>query len=175
MAEKNGFEVISKWAYYVTREKPTHAKSTARLATPRDLADIWKYLGKSKIYRLSAKRYVRSWHWYPLDKKAFRSFVRTKSVIVAGSPISGIAIVNRDGYWDKKKIMQIVYLDSQSTTALKQLVSFATNIYVDGGFEQLQIVCHNSRQLTSFIEKHMIKDEEQFLLYNKVFTARRTR
>lgn len=176
MVEKNGFEAISKWAYYVTHEKPPHAKSTtARLATSGDLADIWKYLDKSKIYELSAKRYVRSWHWYPLDKKTLRSFIMKQSVIVAGSPISGIAIVNMHGYWDKKKIMQIVYLDSQSTAALKQLISFATNIYVGGGFEQLQIVCHNSRRLTSFIEKHMTKDEEQFLLYNKVFTARRMR
>lgn len=175
MVEKNGFEAISKWAYYVTHEKPAKAKSSARLATASDVNDIWKYLEKSEIYQLSAKRYVRSWHWYPLDRKALRGFVMDKSVIVVGKPISGIAIINRHGYWDRKTIMQIVYLDSQSTGALKQLVSFATNIYVDGGFEQLQIVCHDSKKLTSFIEKHMTKDEEQFLLYNKVFTAKHAR
>jgi hypothetical protein len=46
-------------------------------------------------------------------------------------------------------------------------------MYLDGGFEEFQLVCHDSRRLTSFIEKFMIKDGEQFLLYNKVFTAKR--
>jgi hypothetical protein len=88
--------------------------------------------------------------------------------------VDGVALVNRRGYWDRAKIMQIVYLDSASKSSLADLVSFATNMYLDGGFEELQIVCHDSRRLTSFIEKSMIKDEEQFLLYNKVFTARST-
>ncbi|HEX7031734.1 MAG TPA: GNAT family N-acetyltransferase [Nitrososphaera sp.] len=177
MLEKNGFKAISRWAYYVTHEKPAvRTKSTtARLAMASDFNDIWKYLEKSKIYQLSAKTYVKSWHWYPLDRKALRNFVKEKNVIVAGSPISGIAIMNRHGYWDRKKIMQIVYLDSESTAALRQLVSFATSIYVDNGFEQLQIVCHDSTRLTSYIEKHMTKDEEQFLLYSKLFTTRRVR
>jgi hypothetical protein len=47
-----------------------------------------------------------------------------------------------------------------------------TNIYLDGEFEGLQLVCHDSRRLTSFVEKFMIKDEEQFLLYDKVFTPK---
>jgi hypothetical protein len=44
-----------------------------------------------------------------------------------------------------------------------------TNIYLDGGFEGLQLVCHDSRRLTSFVGKFMVKDEEQFLLYNRAF------
>jgi N-acetylglutamate synthase-like GNAT family acetyltransferase len=172
MMEKNGFEIVSRWAYYVAGGRPRRKKSTARLATADELNDVWRYLQKSEIYRLSAKRYVKSWHWYALDKKVLRNFIKEKSVIVTGRPINGIAIINRRGYWDRANIMQIVYLDSASTGALGHLVSFATNLYLDGGFEELQIVCHDSRRLTSLIEKSMIKDEEQFLLYDKVFTAR---
>jgi GNAT superfamily N-acetyltransferase len=172
MVEKNGFQIISRWAYYSAGGRPRRKKSCARLATASDLAGIWQYLQGSDIYRLSAKRYVKSWHWYALDRKALRDFVREKGVIVAGEPIAGVALINRRGYWDRKSVLQIVYLDAPSKGPLLHLVSFATNLYLDGGFEELQIVCHDSKRLTSFIEKSMIRDEEQFLLYNKVFTAK---
>ena len=172
MMEKNGFEIVSRWAYYVAGGRPRRKKSAARLATADELNDVWRYLQNSEIYRLSAKRYVKSWHWYALDKKVLRNFIKEKSVVVTGLPIDGVAIINRRGYWDRANTMQIVYLDSASPRSLRHLVSFATNLYLDGGFAELQIVCHDSRRLTSLIEKSMIKDEEQFLLYNKVFTAR---
>ena len=172
MMEKNGFEIVSRWAYYVAGGRPRRKKSAARLATADELNDIWRYLQNSEIYRLSAKRYVKSWHWYALDKKVLRNFINEKSVVVTGLPIDGVAIINRRGYWDRANTMQIVYLDSASPRSLRHLVSFTTNLYLDGGFGELQIVCHDSRRLTSLIEKSMIKDEEQFLLYNKVFTAR---
>ncbi len=172
MMEKNGFEIVSRWAYYVAGGRPRRKKSAARLATADELNDVWRYLQNSEIYRLSAKRYVKSWHWYALDKKVLRNFIKEKSVVVTGLPIDGVAIINRCGYWDRANTMQIVYLDSASPRSLRHLVSFTTNLYLDGGFGELQIVCHDSRRLTSLIEKSMIKDEEQFLLYNKVFTAR---
>jgi hypothetical protein len=62
----------------------------------------------------------------------------------------------------------VVYLDA-SAGPLGHLVSFVTNMYLDGRFNEFQLVCHDSRRLTSFIEKFMTKDEEQFLLYSKVF------
>lgn len=169
MMEKNGFEVISRWAYYRVEGRPRRSRSKARFAAANELDGIWKYLQDSNIYRLSAKRYVKSWHWYPLDKKTLRGFIRAKRVIVSGQPVNGIAIINRRGYWDKTNILQIVYLDAGSAGALGHLVSFVTNIYLDGGFEGLQLVCHDSRRLTSFVGKFMVKDEEQFLLYNRAF------
>jgi GNAT superfamily N-acetyltransferase len=172
MMEKNGFAVVSRWAYYSAGGRPRRKESSARLATAAELEDIWGYLQRSKIYRLSAKRYVKSWHWYTLDKKALRDFIRDKSVIVAGRPVDGIAIVNRRGCWDRKNILQVVYLDAASAGPLGHLVSFVTNMYLDGGFREFQLVCHDSKRLTSFIEKFMTKDEEQFLLYNKVFRVK---
>jgi ribosomal protein S18 acetylase RimI-like enzyme len=172
MMEKNGFAVISRWAYYRVGGRPKRGRSEARLATIDELEGIWRYLQNSEIYSLSAKRYVKSWHWYPLDRKTLGNFVKEKSVVLTGRPIDGVAIINRHGYWDRTTVLQIVYLDAASDSALANLVSFATNLYLDGGFEEFQLVCHDSRRLTSFIEKFMIKDEEQFLLYNKVFTAK---
>jgi hypothetical protein len=172
MMEKNGFEVISRWAYYRVEGRPRAGSTKARLADAGELDSIWSYLQKSKIYSLSAKRYMKSWHWYPLDRKALRDFIREKSVIVTGRPTGGIAIINKHGYWDKTNILQIVYLDAASAGALGQLVSFVTKTYLDGEFEGLQLVCHDSPRLTSFVERFMVKDEEQFLLYNKVFTQK---
>lgn len=174
MMEKSGFAVISKWVYYRVGGRPRRKMSGARLATTGELESIWRYLQHSEIYSLSAKRYVKSWHWYSLDRKALKNFIREKRVIVAGRPVDGVAIINRHGYWDKTSILQIVYLDAASAGALGHLVSFVTNIYLDGEFEGLQLVCYDSKRLTSFIEKFMIKDEEQFLLYGKVFTAKAT-
>ena len=167
MLEKNGFEIISRWAYYGTDVKPARNKSAARLATDGDLAEIWQYLQHSDIYRLSAKRYVKSWHWYALDRNTLRGFTREKSVIVAGNPIDSVALINRRGYWDRDNVMQIVYLDSLSKSSLRHLISFATNMYVDGRVRELQILCHYSKVLTSSIERSKKRDEEQFLLYHK--------
>lgn len=172
MLEKNGFEIISRWAYYSTDEKPVRKKSNARLATIGELDDLWQYLQVSEIYSLSAGRYVKSWHWYALDRKTLRNLIKEESVIMIDRPVSGVAIMNKRGYWDRAKILQLVYLDSASAGSLAHLVSFVTNVYLDAEFEALQLVCHHSVRLPSFIEKFMAKDKEQFLLYNKVFTTK---
>jgi ribosomal protein S18 acetylase RimI-like enzyme len=172
MMEKNGFAVISTWAYYSGRRMPERNKSGARLAAFAELGKIWEYLQDSKIYKLSAKRYFKSWHWYQLDKNALKNFIRDKCVIVAGQPVNGIAIINRRGYWDRTSILQIVYLDAASARPIADLIAFVANIYHDGKFEEFQLVCQDSKRLTSFIEKFMTKDREQFLLYNKLFTSR---
>ncbi|HEV8405185.1 MAG TPA: GNAT family N-acetyltransferase [Nitrososphaera sp.] len=171
MMEKNGFAVVSRWAYYSAGGRPRRNKSGARLATIDELDDIRKYLQHSKIYSLSAKRYMKSWHWYALDEKALRDLAKEQHVVVTGRPIDGVVIINRHGYWDRTNILQIVYLDAGSAGPLRHLVSFVINTYLDGRFEGLQLVCHDNKRLTSFIEKFMIKEDEQFLLYNKVFTA----
>ncbi len=171
MMEKNGFEVVSRWAYYsTTATRARRQKSSARLAANSEYRSIWQYLQESKIYSLSAKRYVKSWHWYTLDKKALLDFIKKRRVIVTGRPIEGVAIINRHGYWNKKNILQIIYLDSASARSLRHLISFVANIYLDGKFDRLQVVCHESKSMTFFVEKFMIKEQEQFLLYNKVFT-----
>lgn len=70
MMERNGFSMISAWAYYGTGERPKKRATQARVAAKSDLAGAWKYLQQSCTYRLSAGRYVSSWQWYRLDRKA---------------------------------------------------------------------------------------------------------
>jgi ribosomal protein S18 acetylase RimI-like enzyme len=169
MMEKNGFKVVSKWLYYSIGGKPSRQKSDARIANADDIGDIWQYLQQSKIYHLSAKRYMKSWHWYMFDHRALQNFVKDKRIIMTRRPIDGIAIINKCGYWDKPNILQIVYLDSELAGSLCNLVSFIMNLYLDGKFDSLQIVCYDSKRLTSFIDKFVIKEQAQFLLYNKQF------
>ncbi|HEX6254130.1 MAG TPA: GNAT family N-acetyltransferase [Nitrososphaera sp.] len=170
MMEKNGFRVVSKWMYYNALSTPRHQGSNARIANADDIDDIWQYLQQSKIYRLSGKRYAKSWHWYTFDRRTLLNFVKEERVIVTSLPIDGIAIINKRGYWDRTNILQIVYLDIASASSLRHLVSFITNLYLDGKFDSLQLVCYDSKRVTSFINKFVIKEEEeQFLLYNKQF------
>ena len=170
MMEKNGFRVVSKWMYYSALSTPRHQESNARIANVDDIDDIWQYLQQSKIYHLSGKKYVKSWHWYTFDRRALLNFVKEERVIVTSLPIDGVAIINKHGYWDRTKILQIVYLDIASVSSLHHLVSFIMELYLDGKFDSLQLVCYNSKQVTSFIDKFVIKEEELFLLYNKQFT-----
>jgi ribosomal protein S18 acetylase RimI-like enzyme len=170
MMEKNGFRVVSKWMYYNALSTSRHQESNARIANANDIEDIWQYLQQSKIYRLSGKRYVKSWRWYTFDHRALLNFVKEERVVVTSLPIDGIAIINKRGYWDRTNSLQVVYLDISSASSLYHLVSFITNLYLDGKFDSLQLVCYDSKRVTSFINKFVIKEEEeQFLLYNKQF------
>jgi ribosomal protein S18 acetylase RimI-like enzyme len=169
MMEKNGFKIVSKWKYCSAAGTPRQQESKARIANADDIDDSWHYLQQSEIYHLSGKRYVKSWHWYTFDHTALLNFVKEERVIVTGLPVDGIAIINKHGYWDKTNILQVVYLDIASASSLRHLVSFITNLYLDGKFESLQLVCYDSQRVTSSINKFVIKEEEQFLLYNKQF------
>ena len=167
MMEKNGFRVVSKWMYYNVLSTLRHQESNARIANADDVGDIWQYLQQSKIYRLSGKRYVKSWRWYAFDRRALLNFVKEERVIVTGRPIDGIAIINKCGYWDRANILQIVYLDIAPASSLRELISFIMNLYLNGKFDGLQLVCYDSKRLSSFINKLVIKEYEQFILYNK--------
>ena len=118
MMEKIGFEAVSRWAYYSIQGRIRRSKSAARLASGTELQEIWEYLQQSETYRLSAKKYVKSWHWHFLDRKALRGFIKEKRVVVSGLPVMGVAIINRNGYWDRTNILQIVYLDAASSGLL---------------------------------------------------------
>jgi GNAT superfamily N-acetyltransferase len=169
LMERSGFKVVSKWLYYSIGGKPRNQKSDAKIANAKDIHDIWKYIMQSKIYHLSAKRYVESWRWYVFDLRALQNFVKDKRVIMFGQPIDGIAIINKRGYWGSANILQVVYLDSTSAFSLRNLISSIINIYLDGKFDTLQLMCYNNMRLSSFINKFIVREQVQFLLYNKQF------
>jgi ribosomal protein S18 acetylase RimI-like enzyme len=172
MMEKNGFAEVSRWAYYGTDEEIKIPRSGARFATAKDNRTIWNYLSSSRIYKLAGSTYVKSWHWYFLDGNALQDLVRKRRVIVAGVPVKGIAVINPRGYWKRKDVLQVVYLDSCSTGILRDLMSFATNIYAAGRFERFQVLCQQDKKMISVLEEFRMKESEQFLLYNKVFAPR---
>ena len=170
MMEKNGFSAVSMWVYYSTDQEFGLQKTGARLATLADLGRIWEYLQKSQIYRLSAGMYVRSWHWYPLDRKALRELIKEKSVAVTGD-VDGVAVINARGYWKRNDVLQIVYLDSASKKSLRDLIAFAANMYNDGTYEHMHVVCYDSKSITSMLKSFKKEeDSELFLLYRKEFT-----
>ncbi|HEX2014249.1 MAG TPA: GNAT family N-acetyltransferase [Nitrososphaera sp.] len=171
MMEKNGFNAISSWAYYGTSGDLKGQKSKASIATSYDAASIWRYLLASKIYSLSARTYVKSWHWYPFDRKALRDLIKEKRVLVTGAPVDGVAVINQSGYWQRKNILQIVYIDSESTGSLRDLLSFVINIYTVGKYKRLQVLCQENNKVMSAIDKIGMEESEQFLLYDKVFTS----
>jgi ribosomal protein S18 acetylase RimI-like enzyme len=171
MMEKNGFEVISRWTYYsVDQKKIQKQKSDARSATTEEFENIWRYLEQSPVYQLSAKRYAQSWHWYMLDRKTLRNFIDQGCVVVAGKTVDGIALTNRCSYMSNTNVLQIVYLDSTSASSLKHLISFAINLYIDDKFDRLQIICADSEGMKSFVDASIMKEQEEFLLYSKIFT-----
>src|SRR6185503_9830304 len=157
--------------YYSTSEKLAEEPSTARLASPVDLDAIMRYLETSKIYVRSAKKYVRSWHWYMLDRITLQELVSEGRVVMSGKPVAGISVINEKGYWNRKNILQVVYLDSQDASTLRDLLRFVTNLYRDGNYERLQVLCQHDDQMVSIIEKFHILESERFLLYSKVFSG----
>jgi GNAT superfamily N-acetyltransferase len=166
MMERNGFSMISDWAYYGMEKKQQARETKARIAAKHDLAGAWKYLLQSRTYKLSAGRYVSSWQWYPLDRKALQDLVSVGRVVVTGRPVDGLAVINKSGYWDKPGILQIVYLDAGNAKSLRDILVFAANLHSQGHVS-FHVICQNSRKMTSAVEKFDMQESEVFLLYNK--------
>jgi hypothetical protein len=171
MLEKNGFTVISRWVYYSTNGKFQRQKTDSRIAVLDDLAQVWQYLQQSHTYSMSAGRYVNRWHWYRLDREALRGLIKEKRIIVTGSPVDGVMVINPKGYWDKTDVLQIVYLDSKSKRSLQSMFSFAANLCMESGFERLHLLCQQDISVKSMVEKFKIEESEEFLLYNKILTS----
>lgn len=165
MMEKCGFQAVSDWAYLATDRQIARKKSEARLATVQDLDDVLNYLSASQLFRASGGRYMDTWRWYQLDKRALRSFVDRKRLLVTGRPITGVAVLNTEGYWDRKDLLQVVYLDSSSSESLAELLTFATNLYMLGGFRRLHVICHQS--LAAAVHQFEMTESESFVLYRK--------
>lgn len=167
MVEKLGFSAISEWCYYGT-SGPAAARATgAKTASERDLGAIMDYLDRSLIYKQSAKKYVVSWRWYPLDRSAMANLVSEGRVVVAGSPVAGVAVLNRTGYWNKNNVLQIVYLDSAQAAVLQDILAYAANIFSEGKHERLQALFSRDRKIIAAVNEFNMSESEQFILYSK--------
>ena len=171
MMEKNGFDVISKWNYYSTNNSRRYGKVNVRTATVSDIKKVWDYLKQSKIYKSSGKRHVNSWRWYSFNSGTILTNIKDGKLLIAGNDdIEGIAIINKDGYWNRNDVFQIVYLDAASISSLYDLIVFVIMlVHSDNDrYKRIQIFSPQIRQMSSLTKELDIDNSEQFLLYRKI-------
>ena len=171
MMEKNGFDVISKWTYYSTNKSRRYEKVNVRTATVSDIKKVWDYLKQSKIYKSSGKRHVNSWRWYSFNSGTILTNIKDGKLLIAGNDdIEGIAIINKDGYWNRNDVFQIVYLDAASISSLYDLIVFVIMlVHSDNDrYKRIQIFSPQIRQMSSLTKELDIDNSEQFLLYRKI-------
>jgi GNAT superfamily N-acetyltransferase len=170
MMENNGFNVISKWNYYSIDKPQEFERDNVRTAAFSDIKEVWDYLKQSQIYKSSGKRYVNSWRWYSFDSETLSSIIKDGKLLISGNDvIEGIAIINKDGYWNKNDVFQIVYLDAASVSSLYDLIGFVISLVHSGNdrYKRIQIFSPQIRQLSSLIKELDMRNSEQFLLYRK--------
>ena len=170
MMENNGFNVISKWNYYSIDKPQEFERDNVRTAAFSDIKEVWDYLKQSQIYKSSGKRYVNSWRWYSFDSETLSSIIKDGKLLISGNDvIEGIAIINKDGYWNKNDVYQIVYLDAASVSSLYDLIGFVISLVHSGNdrYKRIQIFSPQIRQLSSLIKELDMHNSEQFLLYRK--------
>ena len=192
----NGFNKISKWAYYNIHvsnksnriDDNTNGRDKTikkRIASLEDADKVWSYLRGSETYRLSGKRYFNEWRWYPLDYKTIVDFTRHRKILITGiedSFLLGIAIIKITKYTNEVDVFQIVYLDASSTSALSDLVSYCADMDIgnasipvneyQGGkakgykIKQLQIISYQSCELSKIMCRFKIKESANFFLFS---------
>jgi N-acetylglutamate synthase-like GNAT family acetyltransferase len=170
MMENNGFNVISKWNYYSIDKVQEFERDNVRTAAFSDIKKVWDYLKQSQIYKSSGKRYVNSWRWYSFDSETLSSIIKDGKLLISGNDvIEGIAIINKDGYWNKNDVYQIVYLDAASVSSLYDLIGFVISLIHSGNdrYKRIQIFSPQIRQMSSLIKELDMHNSEQFLLYRK--------
>jgi GNAT superfamily N-acetyltransferase len=170
MMENNGFNVISKWNYYSIDKVQEFERDNVRTAAFSDIKKVWDYLKQSQIYKSSGKRYVNSWRWYSFDSQTLSSIIKDGKLLISGNDvIEGIAIINKDGYWNKNDVYQIVYLDAASVSSLYDLIGFVISLVHSGNdrYKRIQIFSPQIRQMSSLIKELDMHNSEQFLLYRK--------
>jgi len=152
-------------------------RMTVKIASLKDIDEIWSYLINSKVYRLSGRRYVSAWRWYCLDYTSLERFIEEKRLVITyDSLIAGVAIINKNGYWNRNNILQVCYLDSPSEIALQNLIYFIVLCYMipnkkspyrSKRFNRLEILAYHTKRLSCVMKKFSIEESEQFLLYTR--------
>ena len=189
LMEKLGFKMISRWTYIsikpiVLSDLDDNAINAynSKVAKLSDYQQILNFLNHPGIFKLSRKKFVNSWRWNDLTEYTLKKMINNKQVIIFDNndddyndkeenKIRGIAIIDKDGYWNSQNIFQIIYIDADSDEILLSLVikclelasSSKENIY-----ERVQIFTPSPIKDNSLLfQKLDINFSEQFLLYHK--------
>jgi GNAT superfamily N-acetyltransferase len=207
LMEKLGFKVISKWSYLTI--KPIvllpelnnfiiDNSTTTKVANLNQYQQVLNFLNQSNIFKSSGKKFVNSWRWYDLTDDRLRMMINNRQVIILVNndnnkdndnndenlekekKLRGIAIIDKEGYWNNQNIFQIVYIDAASDELLLSLVIKSVefislkenknenNNYVENKYERLQIFSPSPIKDNSLIfQKFNVNFSEQFLLYHR--------
>jgi GNAT superfamily N-acetyltransferase len=192
MMEKSGFEILSKWSYISTSQmiQPiNNLTNNFKIAGSNDYQQIINFLGNSENFKLSGKKFVKSWRWHDLTEDRLFTMIYNKQVIIAGKnknnndddnnklQIRGIAIIDREGYWNNQNIFQIVYIDADSEELLLSLVNKSLELALKHNekhsnknknkYEKIQVFSPYREYNSRIFTKSSITFSEQFLLYYK--------
>lgn len=187
--KKSGFKVISKWSYISTDQiillpKKSNLISTFKIADSNDYQQIINFLRNSKIFNESGKKFVKSWRWYDLTDDRLFTMIYNKQVIIVGKnnsnklQIRGIAIIDREGYWNNQNVFQIVYIDADSKDLLLSLINKSLELALKHNeknsnkknknkYERIQIFSPYREYNSKIFKKSNNSFFEQFLLYYK--------
>ena len=87
-----------------------------------------------------------------------------------GNKIRGIAIIDKDGYWNNPNIFQIIYIHAYSDEILLSLIIKCLELisFKENKYERVQIFTPSPIKDNSLLfQKFDINFSEQFLLYHK--------
>ena len=187
MMEKSEFKILSKWSYISTNHMIppiNNLTNNFKIADSNDYQQIINFLGNSENFKLSGKKFVKSWRWYDLTDDRLFTMIYNKQVIIGGKnnsntlQIRGIAIIDREDYWNNQDIFQIVYIDADSKDILLSLINKSLELALKHNekysnknkknkYERIQVFSPYKEYNSRIFTKSNITFSEQFLLYYK--------
>ncbi len=194
LMEKLGFKMISEWTYISIKPIifPDLANSiadNAKVAKLIEYQQILNFLNQPDIFKLARKKFVNSWRWHDLTEDRLKKMIHNKQVIIFDNnynnnnnrkdnddddkkwnKIRGIAIIDKDGYWNNPNIFQIIYIHAYSDEILFSLVIKCLELVSskENKYERVQIFSPSPIKDNSLLfQKFDNNFSEQFLLYHK--------
>jgi len=188
LMKKLGFKMISIWTYISIKPlvlpdlDNTTTAYNSKVAKLSDYQHILNFLNHPSIFKLSRKKFVNSWRWHDLTEYTLKKMINNKQVIIFDSnddnyndkkenKIRGIAIIDKEGYWNSQNIFQIIYIDADSDETLLSLVIKCLELASSSNenkYERVQIFTPSPIIDNSLLfQKFNINFSEQFLLYHK--------
>jgi len=188
LMKKLGFKMISIWTYISIKPlvlpdlDNTTTAYNSKVAKLSDYQHILIFLNHPSIFKLSRKKFVNSWRWHDLTEYTLKKMINNKQVIIFDSnddnyndkkenKIRGIAIIDKEGYWNSQNIFQIIYIDADSDETLLSLVIKCLELASSSNenkYERVQIFTPSPIIDNSLLfQKFNINFSEQFLLYHK--------
>jgi GNAT superfamily N-acetyltransferase len=197
MMEKSEFKILSKWSYISTNHMTppiNNLTNNFKIADPNDYQQIIDFLRNSENFKSSGKKFVKSWRWHDLTEDRLFTMICNKQVVIVGKnknknnnvddddnnnklQLRGIAIIDREGYWNNQNIFQIVYIDADSEELLLSLVNKILELALKHNekysnknknkYERIQVFSPYREYNSRIFTKSNISFSEQFLLYYK--------